>query len=540
MTRRASLLLALACAACTVGPDFHPPTPPDLPRFNDAGAKAPIQLDTNPDPRWWDGFHDPVLTELITRAIRNNLDVQQAVLRVVESRQGIVTARSAGLPMLNGTASYQREQLGLRGILASRGVNLQLDELSNQISSADPSLGGAQSATNGALNTLYQPIDLFNYGLSASWELDLFGRVRRNVEQARAQTQAQTEAANDALVSLESEVAQAYVQLRGAQALSAAQEENVRTVQASVDLTSRRQRRGLGTALDVDQAQTQLLDIQRQLPNYERQRAQAVNRLNVLVGAVPGTLDAQLQQTAPIPALPSVVGVGLPSTLARRRPDIRQAEAQFHAATANVGVAVASLYPDISLTGSLGIRATDVNYITNWASHYYSAGPSISLPIFQGGRLTANLRLARAQQVEAALHYRATVLNALREVEDSLVAYRADKDAREQTAATVTSASDTLYLANNRFQHGLSDFLQVLDAQRTLVTARQALVQADMGLANDIVDLYRALGGGWQDTVTASDAPPVPPTLPPVPGALDGVADIPGPVPATEPLKPGE
>ena len=132
------------------------------------------------------------------------------------------------------------------------------------------------------------------------------------------------------------------------------------------------------------------------------------------------------------------------------------------------------------------------------------------------------------------------MLNALREVEDSLVAYRADKDAREQTAATVNSASDTLYLANNRFQHGLSDFLQVLDAQRTLVTARQALVQADMGLANDIVDLYRALGGGWQDTVTASDAPPVPPTLPPVPGALDGVADIPGPVPATEPLKPGE
>lgn len=368
-----------------------------------------------------------------------------------------------------------REQLGLQSILQSRGVYQQFNALSNstQGSSQLASLGlssGSGSSNSGLLSGLTQPIDLFQYGLSASWELDLFGRVRRSVEQARAQAEA--EAANDALTSLESEVGQAYVQLRGAQALQASQEENIRSAQESVFLTQRRQRDGLSTSIDVEQAHTQLLNSQRQLPEYDKQRLQAINRLNVLIGAVPGTLDDRLTRPAPVPALPSVVGAGVPSTLARRRPDIRQAEAQLHAATAGVGVAVASFYPDVSLTGSLGLRATDMGYLTRWVSHYYSAGPSISLPIFQGGQLTANLTLNRAQAVEAALRYRAVVLNALREVEDALVSYRYDRIERDRQAQVVRAAADTLYLSRNRFSHGLGDFLQVLDAQRTLETAR--------------------------------------------------------------------
>jgi outer membrane protein, multidrug efflux system len=528
--RLTACAVALALAACTVGPDYKPPADPAVPAWRDpsAAAGATVTERTDPDPRWWDSFHDPVLTALISRAIAGNLDLQQAVLRVVEARQSVVTARAAGLPTLGGTASYMREQLGTKGILESQGAYRDLNDLANRLQPLDSTFPGLSrqvgNAADKTLDQFSQPVDLFQYGLDASWELDLFGRVRRSVEQARAQTAAQREAANDALLMLESEVAQAYVQMRAAQVLMATQQENIRTTQDALDLTQRRQRSGLATDLDVEQARTQLDDAARQMPGFEKQVEQARNQLAVLVGQPPGTIDAMLAGAPVVPAATGVIGLGVPATLARRRPDIRQAEAQLHAATANIGVAVASFYPDISLTGNLGLRAIDASYLTNWASHFYSAGPSLSLPIFQGGRLTASLRLARAQAVEAALHYRGTVLNALREVEDALVAYRTDRVARDRSADTVRSAETTLYLARNRYEHGLSDFIQVLDAERTLVGARQQLVQADMALANDVVALYRALGGGWQSDAATLPAPAIDPAPPPLPAAADSLA----------------
>ncbi|MHA8049450.1 TolC family protein, partial [Roseomonas mucosa] len=218
-----------------------------------------------------------------------------------------------------------------------------------------------------------------------------------------------------------------------------------------------------------------------------------------------------------IPPTPPAVPVGLPASLARRRPDIRQAEARLHAATAGVGVAVANFYPDISLTGSLGARGLEASSLTNWSNHFYSFGPSISLPIFQGGRLTANLRTARAQQAEAALAYRGTVLNALGEVEDSLVAYRTDRAQLESLDQSVRSADTALSLARSRYNSGLSNFIDVLDAQRTLVQARQQRLQATLSLTTDLVSLYKALGGGWQDV-----APPQVASIPPPPSARGG------------------
>jgi NodT family efflux transporter outer membrane factor (OMF) lipoprotein len=219
-----------------------------------------------------------------------------------------------------------------------------------------------------------------------------------------------------------------------------------------------------------------------------------------------------------------VVTIGVPSTLARRRPDIREAEARLHAATANVGVATASFYPDVSLTGSFGMRAIDASFLTNWASDFYAFGPSVSLPIFQGGRLTASLRMARAQEVEAALAYRGTVLNALQEVENALVAYRTDRAERDKLTEAVKSGETALYLARDRYAHGLADFLQVLDAERTLVGSRQQRVQADIALTNDVVALYDALGGGWQQDAATSQAPLIATTSPIMPAALDSVA----------------
>lgn len=509
-------LLPLAAAAvvtaCTVGPNYTPPKPPDGANWNDRSAREvkTVSQQTNPDPLWWNGFGDPVLTELMQKAIAGNLDLQQAVLRIVESRQGEVTARAAGLPTVNGSGSYMREQLGLRGLLLSQGVNGQ-------------TFGGSSAAT-GLLNGLDQPVNLFQYGLNSSWELDLFGRVRRSEEQAGAQTQAQIEATNDALVMLEGQVAQAYVQLRGAQALTASQQENVRTSQDAFGLTRKRELQGLATDLDVQQARTQLANTQSQLPTYEKQSEQAMNRLSVLTGQPPGTLNAMLGPAAPLPKIPAMIGIGVPSTLARRRPDIRQAEATLHAATANVGVAVASFYPDVSLTGSFGLRALDGAYLTNWASSFYSFGPSVSLPIFQGGRLTAGLRMARAQEAAAALSYRGTVLNALREVEDALVAYRTDRATRDKLAEAVHSGVTTLYLARDSYTHGLTDFIQVLDAERTLVGSRQQLVQADVMLTNDVVALYNALGGGWEADAAGGAPPAIDKAPPVVPAALDSVA----------------
>ena len=535
--RQACTLLILAAleAGCTVGPDFKSPDPPHVAAWqNGRTSDVAINLTTDPDPRWWASFNDPVLTELVQTAIRDNLDVQQAVLRVIESRQAVVTAVAVGLPHLNGTASYQYDQLGVKGILQSQGVYRQLNQAADQAgqsagTSPVAGIAGATGGSNGQtttsiLNQFTQPVNLFQYGLSASWELDLFGRVRRSVEQARALSQAQAEAVNDALTSLESEVAQAYVQLRGAQALRASQEDNIRSAQESLALTQNRRAIRLSSDLDVDQARTQLLTLERQLPEYEKQEREAVDRLNLLISKPPGTLETRLLKPAKLPSMAEAVGLGVPSELARRRPDIREAEAQLHAATAGVGVAIADFYPDVSLTGNLGIRALDASYLTRWASHFYSAGPSLSLPIFEGGQLTANLRLNRAQAAEAGLHYRATVLNALREVEDSLVAFRADRNELDRLADVVRSAQDTLYLATNQYAHGLSDYLHVLDAQRTLEDARQQLVQQQMTLANDVVSLYRALGGGWEASGAASQAPSPAGSPPPLPAALDSVA----------------
>jgi multidrug efflux system outer membrane protein len=527
MKRRAvaGLVLASLAGACTVGPDFTPPDPPASANWqNAATADSQVRLNTDPDPRWWAGFGDPVLTELIETAIRQNLDVQQAVLRVLQARQGIVTAKAAGLPSLSANASYMREQLGAKGILESRGVYRSLNTLADDAEKLTGQTASGFSADN-ILNPITQPVNLYSGSLTASWELDLFGRVRRSVEQAKAQALGQAEAANDALVSLESEVAQAYVQLRSAQAQRQSQLDNIRSAQASLDLTRSRYGRGLSTQLDVDQAQTQLLTLQRQLPEYDKQEQVAIDRLDLLIGQPPGTLDMRLQQPAALPNLPSVVGVGIPSTLARRRPDIRAAEAQLHAAVANIGVATANFYPDVSLVGDLGLRALDISYLTNWASHFYSAGPSITIPIFQAGRLTANLRVARVQAVQAALAYRATVLNALREVEDGLVTFHADKLERDRLADVLASGSQTLALATSRYSHGISDYLQVLDAQRTVETTRQQLVRQDTTLANDVVTLYRALGGGWENPGATSEPPLGNRAPPPTPAALDSVAD---------------
>ena len=483
LVRPLSLLtLALWLAGCAVGPDYQAPKPQlpggyHLMDAQQASKTAPGAVNT----RWWQTFNDPQLNSLIDRAVEGNLTLQQAVLRIAGARQELAQARGGLFPSLNGSAKVTRQQLGLEGLLKANGATDQLD-----------------SETASQLSSLEQPVTLYQGSFDASWELDLWGKVRRQVELADAQTQAAIEQRNDALVSLEAEVARAYLQLRGAQATVATLEQQIAVAQQSWELTQSQQRNGLAPLTDVENARAQLSSLQAQLPQYQSQARQAMNGLAVLLGKTPGALDNELFAPKAMPALPQIVPVGIPATLARRRPDIRQAEATLHAQTANIGVSVAQLFPSLSLTGQLGVRNTDVSYLDNWSSHFYSVGPSLSIPIFQGGRLVSSVKLARAQQASAALDYRQTVLTALQDVENALVSYRADQarvTALDETTGSLQRAFD---LASDSYRQGISTFIDVLDAQRQLAQAQEQATQARMQSALDLVALYKALGGGWE------------------------------------------
>ncbi|MDU1573039.1 MAG: efflux transporter outer membrane subunit [Pantoea sp.] len=483
LARPLSLLtLALWLAGCAVGPDYQAPKPQlpggyHLMDAQQASKTAPGAVNT----RWWQTFNDPQLNSLIDRAVEGNLTLQQAVLRIAGARQELAQARGGLFPSLNGSAKVTRQQLGLEGLLKANGATDQLD-----------------SETASQLSSLEQPVTLYQGSFDASWELDLWGKVRRQVELADAQTQAAIEQRNDALVSLEAEVARAYLQLRGAQATVATLEQQIAVAQQSWELTQSQQRNGLAPLTDVENARAQLSSLQAQLPQYQSQARQAMNGLAVLLGKTPGALDNELFAPKAMPALPQIVPVGIPATLARRRPDIRQAEATLHAQTANIGVSVAQLFPSLSLTGQLGVRNTDVSYLDNWSSHFYSIGPSLSIPIFQGGRLVSSVKLARAQQASAALDYRQTVLTALQDVENALVSYRADQarvTALDETTGSLQRAFD---LASDSYRQGISTFIDVLDAQRQLAQAQEQATQARMQSALDLVALYKALGGGWE------------------------------------------
>ncbi|HMC44720.1 MAG TPA: efflux transporter outer membrane subunit, partial [Caballeronia sp.] len=495
------LLLSMLAGACSVGPNFTPPeakapdnwhdlqrvqNPPDDMRFPHASVPSLVDTNADPDPRWWRQFNDATLDSLIDRAAAGNLDLQSAVLRIAAAREQAVVSGAQGLPQLSANASYKREQLGLKGLLQSQGV---FDKIN--------ALGSNSANVTNALNSATGPVSLFQDGFDASWELDLFGRVRRSVESANAQTESEMENRNDALVSLEAEVAQTYSQLRGAQLLKQITLAEIDSEQRILDLTREQARVGLTSQSDVESATAQVGSLQAQLPQFDAQIAQAMNGLAVLTGSVPGELDAELEAPGAVPPVPPSVPIGLPSTLARRRPDIRRAESDLHAATAEIGVAVAQMYPDVSLTGSVGTRATQAKYLAHWSSLFWSVGPSISLPIFEGGALRANVRIAKAQAGEAALQYRSTVLKALQDVDNALVSYRTDQDRREALTRTVEANRISLQLATDSYRKGLVSFITVLDAERQLAETRQQLAQSTVSVTTDLIAVYKALGGGW-------------------------------------------
>jgi NodT family efflux transporter outer membrane factor (OMF) lipoprotein len=481
---------------CTVGPDFtgaDSQTPSSWHDVSAANSNAAhpndnrITTDADPDPKWWLTFNDPVLSSLIDRATQGNPDFQIAVIRIAEARAGEQSAESAGLPSLSGSGLYRRAGVG-EGLLGG----------------ASGTGSGGNANPTGLLGSLSKPVNIYEGALDASWQLDLFGKVRRSVEAANAASAAAIGNRDDALVTLEAEVAQTYAQLRAAQASRQTAQSDFDTERQILSLTEARALHGLVTDLDVQNAKTTLGETEASLAQYDLQIAASMNGLAVLTGAAPGTLDAELSDAAPIPQAPPRVPVGLPSSLARRRPDIRVAEANLHRQTAEIGVAEAQFYPDISLTGQVGLAGMQPRDLTRWANKFYEFGPAISLPIFEGGQLTANLNLAKAEQAEAAAEYRKTVLTALQDVENALAAYRTElrrNRALEETVAAQTAALD---IAQAQYSHGVATFINVLTAENSLAQQHQALIQSTLSLTTDVVNLYKALGGGWQSQSDAS------------------------------------
>ena len=496
---RLSPFLGALLAGCAVGPDFAPPDPGlpqssfiDMSGHESAQRMAAASAEPEPlDADWWAIFADPRLTALEQRVAEANLDVKTATLRLAESRSQRGIAAAAQLPSLDANASYERQKPSQNGLLGLLGQAFSAQ-------SANGSYGnmpGGIPATN-----LTSPFNLWQSGFDASWELDLWGKIRRQVESADAQVVVAAEQRRGVLVSSLAEVARDYMQLRGVQMQIRIAKNNLETARQILSVSRTRSDRGLTTGLDVEDAAAQVEAVRAQLPDLERQQSEAINALSLMLGEAPGALADELIVPGIVPPSPPRLPTGIASDLARRRPDIRQAEAQLHSATADMGVAIGNFYPSVTLNGSVGFQALDLKNLWKGTSLQYAMGPNISLPIFEGGKLRATLDMRTAQQQEAAIAYHETVLKAWHDVVNALVAYRTERERHQRLRAQAQHARAALDLARARYNDGIAQFISVLDAERTLLQAEQQAATSATNVAVDLVALYKALGGGWETT----------------------------------------
>ena len=496
----AALAATLALGGCMVGPSFHPPHPQASASFlaNRPPITAPDTVNEGPiDPEWWKSFDDPMLTSLETRAARQNLDIQTATQRLAQSESNAIIEGAPFYPTLDFAGSFTREGPSKKGVftaLGGGGTNT-----ATSTSAAGVAGGGFGSTGGGGLpGSLIQPFNLFQYGFSSVFDFDLWGKNRRALEAAMAAVQASRDAGEAVLLNTEAEVAQDYIELRAEQAQLHIARMNLRSANGIVGLSEQRARAGLEDALDVANLRAQAASIAAQIPALITQRDYLINQLSLLLGEGPEALRAELIAPQAVPPVPPSVPIGLPAELLRRRPDIREAEATLHEATAEVGVAVASFFPDISLSGSVSLQALQFSNLNQLAAVTYAVGPQLTLPIFEGGRLRGTLRLRRAAHKAAAIAYARTVLTAFHQVDDALTAYDEEQATLTQLKIYVGESARALNLAEQRYKEGLGSYLQVLTAQQSLFGAQKSEEQSIETISTDLVKLYQALGGGWE------------------------------------------
>ena len=469
--------LTLWAGGCAVGPDYHQPTVSSPAHWGE-----PLKGGETNNPAsvadWWKNFRDPELDSLISRAAQSNLDLKIAQARVREARAQYGIASANLWPTVDASGSFARQR-----------------ESQNQ-----PLVGPGNHLPSGIPfeNNYYQS------GFDAAWEIDVFGGKRRSVESAKAQVAAAQFGERDVLVTLLGEVARNYVEARGYQRQLEIANENIRAQEQSLALTQNRFTNGLANNLDVQQASTLLANTRAVVPTLETALQASIHRLGVLLGQPPEALQTELAAVAPIPAAPPTVPVGLPSELLLRRPDVRLAERQLAAATANIGVAKADLFPKFYLTGAAGFESASASDWFDNSSRFWSVGPTVQWNIFDAGRIRANIKIQNARQEQALAHYEQTALSAFEDVENALVAYAKEQVRRRSLEDAVKSSQESLRLANQLYANGLSDFINVLDAERSLYHAQDELVQSDRTVTTNLISLYKALGGGWEVEPPAS------------------------------------
>jgi NodT family efflux transporter outer membrane factor (OMF) lipoprotein len=473
--------IAVGLIGCTVGPNYQSPeVREESRRLAQDGEGVPSR--TIPGAiniTWWKSFRDVELSSLVERLAAQNLDLKTAAERVIQSVAQRHIAVSQGLPHIDGQSldTYNRQSPN------------------GPISLFVPAPGA--------------PLDyaLFRDGLTSSWQLDLFGRVRRAVEVADANALAAVENRHGVALAAVAELAQSYMQLRGTQNRLGIAKRNLHLAEENVELVNTRFRNGVATTLDMAQARAQQATIAATLPPLRAREAELINAIGLLLGEAPRALEAELHRARILPRVPPKVPVGLPGTLIRRRPDIREAEARLHQATAQTGVAVANFYPDVTLNGAVNLESLHVSNLFNLASTAFAVGPSISIPIFEGGRLKGALALSESQQREAAVFFQETVLRAWKEVDDALTRYREAQRRRIEIARSVTENQSALQAARQRYSEGATNFLDVTATQAQLLQSENDLSDSDTQIATDLVNLYRALGGGWEiaDAIKGED-----------------------------------
>ena len=463
---------ALLLSGCVVGPNYHRPAlavPQVWPAESSTASVIGPVID-----EWWKSFHDPELDSLVKRAVATNPDLKLAAARVEEARANRGVARSGALPQITGSAEALRERQITQGFVPNA------------------------SGQGGSLQTFPYEINLFSALAQMSWEVDLFGGIRRQVQAAGADLAAQQEDRRNVLISLLGDVASNYAQVRGYQLRLEIAHKNILIQEDTLKLTRDLVNAGQATERDVAQSEALLETTRASVFVLDSGLKTAIHRLGVLLGLEPERLAGELAAAAPLPVTPPAVPVGLPSDLLKRRPDIRRAEAQLVAATARVGQARADYFPTFSLTGSAGREATQLHDLTLGVANVFSIGPSMSLPIFTGGKIRSNVAVQTARMSQAQATYESTVLTALEETDNALVNY-GDEQARRDRLQEVVRASQTAQqLAEIQYKAGLADFLTVLDSERTLASNQDQLAQSQVAVVTDLISLYKALGGGWE------------------------------------------
>jgi len=469
-------LLAAVTAGCMVGPDYQRPAI-DVPEGWSEAPKESVPAQSEPS-RWWAAFNDPELDSLIDRAIAANLGIAAAEARIRESRANRKIAAAPFWPSLTASGSY------------TRGVQSQ-----NAFGSFGGSPTGSQPGAASGVGS--EPTNQYLANFDATWELDVFGGTRRSVEASQATLEASYFDRGDVLLTLLGDVARNYIEVRGFQRQLDVARTNLALQQDTLDLTRSRYQGGLASDLDVARAEAQVETTASQVPTLETSYKNTVHSLGVLLGEAPGALTDELASTKAIPVASAEIPAGLSSDVLRQRPDIRRAERQLASATAQVGVATADLYPKFSLVGSAGLQSVGASDFFTSGSKLWSIGPSMTWPIFQGGQIVATIEVRDAQAQEALLTYRQTILTALQDTENAIVAYTRERDRHERLVAAAASNQRAVELSTALYTRGLSDFLSVLDAQRNLLQAQNDLALSETAVSTDLVALHKALGGGW-------------------------------------------